>query len=327
MNRDVFALYKKLKEKPSVDKGFYLVESIPFSKKHKIGITEGGLPVFFIESRSDKFIPNIHLDLIIVEFNQLCMLEECTKIFEGMYDIIFLKTENDELQKYFCDVFCLILRNFSSNISGEQIKEEIQKFVRLFRLLSEPPKKSIQGLWAEMLVILASSDPEYMVQSWHVSPADKYDFNDGINKLEVKSTKKTRRIHSFALEQLNPNENSKLAIASIFVVETGVGKSILDLRNMIAKKLLKKDLVVKIDQIIVQTLGSSINTITDLFFDYKQAIDSLRLYESNKIPSISPKEIPPNISDVHFSVDLTNVPYLQKNASTKQRKLFGGLLK
>ena len=63
--------------------------------------------------------------------------------------------------------------------------------------------------------------------SWHTSPNDKFDFNDGKDKIEVKSTKTVRRVHKFSLEQLHPNINSNLIIASVFVIETGHGKTIL----------------------------------------------------------------------------------------------------
>ena len=106
--------------------------------------------------------------------------------------------------------------------------------------------KTIQGLWAEMLIIEQSKNPEYLIRSWHSSPNSKFDFNDGQNKLEIKSTSQTKRIHSFSYEQTIPNPNSKLLIASIKVIETGVGKSILDLRDNICKKVLDLDLQYKV---------------------------------------------------------------------------------
>ena len=93
--------------------------------------------------------------------------------------------------------------------------------------MSQPTKKALQGLWAELLVIERSKSPAYLLQSWHVSPNDKFDFNDGIDKIEVKSTRNVRRIHTFSLEQLHPNVNANLLIASVFVIETGHGRTIL----------------------------------------------------------------------------------------------------
>lgn len=63
---------------------------------------------------------------------------------------------------------------------------------------------SIQGLWAELFVISIASNPEYLLKAWHSSLNDVYDFNDGIDKIEVKSTSKSHRIHKFSYDQLSP---------------------------------------------------------------------------------------------------------------------------
>lgn len=57
---------------------------------------------------------------------------------------------------------------------------------------------------------------------------DVYDFNDGIDKIEVKSTSKSHRIHKFSYDQLSPTENTNLIISSIFVIQSGIGKNIFD---------------------------------------------------------------------------------------------------
>ena len=327
MNNDVYTLFLKLKKRSFSDESCYLAESMPFSKKNKIGLSRNGFPVFFIESLSDEFVADVRLELITVQFNQLCQLEENGKIYQGLYDVVFLKTENADLQKYFIDVFCLILKKLPANASPAHIKKEIQAFIKLFRMLSDTPKKEIQGLWAELFVIAKSNNPDYLLKAWHVSPSDKYDFNDGSDKLEVKSTQKMRRVHHFALEQLTPNKTSKLIIASVFVIETGIGMNLAGLRDLISKKITAKELLVKLDEIIIRTLGSSINRISDISFDYKQAEESLCFFDSKDIPTIAPEMIPPQVADVHFVVDLTNTTCLKKNSSIFRLNLFKGLLK
>ena len=74
----------------------------------------------------------------------------------------------------------------------KDLKIEIEKLINLFTKFSKPALKTIQGLWAELLIIEQSKNPDYLIQSWHSSTTDKYDFNDGIDKIEVKSTFKSR---------------------------------------------------------------------------------------------------------------------------------------
>lgn len=152
----------------------------------------------------------------------------------------------------------------------------------------------------------------YLIQAWHNSVVDKFDFNDGIDKIEVKSTSKTKRIHHFSIEQLNPNPNSELIIASVFVVETGVGESIFDLVKRIEQKIKDHDLSFRMNQIIAQTLGREISKSFDMYFDYHLALDSLQFYESKNIPSIAVQNVPNEIINVHFDTDLTNVISIKK---------------
>lgn len=327
MKNDVYTLFLKLRKRNFSDETCYLAESIPFSKKNKIGLSRNGFPVFFIKSQSDDLVADVRLELIIAQFNQLCELEENGKLLQGVYDVVILKTENENLQKYFIDVFCLILKNLPANASPADIKKEIHAFIKLFRMLSDSPQKDIQGLWAELFVIAQSKNPDYLLKAWHVSPSDKYDFNDGSDKLEVKSTCKMRRIHHFALEQLTTNKTSELVVASVIVIETGIGMNLVDLRDLISKRIKAKDLLVKLDEIIIRTLRSSIDRISEICFDYKQAEESLRFYDSKKIPKIPMNVIPPQVAEVHFSVDLTDVTSLGKNSSIFRLNLFKGLCK
>lgn len=46
-----------------------------FSDTHKIGISYEGFPIFFIASSNISSLSNIKLDLISIQFNQLCRLK------------------------------------------------------------------------------------------------------------------------------------------------------------------------------------------------------------------------------------------------------------
>jgi UDP-3-O-[3-hydroxymyristoyl] N-acetylglucosamine deacetylase/3-hydroxyacyl-[acyl-carrier-protein] dehydratase len=98
-----------------------------------------------------------------------------------------LKTDIEYLQEYFLKIVFVLLRNLSDKPLLKDLKIEIDKLINLFSKFTKPPLKTIQGLWAELLIIEQSKNPDYLIQSWHNSSSDKYDFNDGIDKIEVKS--------------------------------------------------------------------------------------------------------------------------------------------
>ena len=297
---EVYKIFENLQQKTPTHKEGFIVASLPFSIFHKIGVSHEGFPLFFIECSNTYNAIDINLDLISVTFNRPCILYQDIIKIESLYTIISLKTINPDIQKYFIEIVIIIIKQFPKPISDKQFKEEIQKLIDLFKQFSQPAYKTIQGIWAELLIIEQSKHPEYLIQSWHISPSDKFDFNDGKDKIEVKSTSRMERIHKFSLEQLNPNNTSNLLIASVFVNETGKGKSIGDLSNNILKRINSLDLQFRLKEIISKTLGRDVEKSFDVYFDYQQAIDSIAFFDYKNIPTIK-NNIPPEINNVSFN--------------------------
>lgn len=301
--------YKKFLDLQQKDRnigGYISVHSVPFSHYHKIGVSTEGFPIFFVKCNNSSPSIDINLELISVLFSQKCSIRESDRGSSDTFTIVLLKTLNRDLQQYFTDVFSIILQQLDSIPTEKSLYKEIRKVIELFSSIHKPAIKSVQGLWSELLVIDSAINPEYLISSWHISPADKYDFNDGKDKLEVKSTSKQQRIHRFSLEQLQSNVSSQLLIASTFVIETGVGKSILNLRDHIFSKIEHIEIQMRLNEIIYKTIGSDYEKLGDVFFDYQLAKDSLLFYNASSIPSISKSIIPIEITNVSFDCDLTN---------------------
>lgn len=286
----------------------YKVVSISNKGRHKLGCTEEGFPIYFIECSDNQKSSDIRLQLVDVFFNRECSLYSTVdKIIGKTYCMVILKSIQNDLIRYFLDVFNLVLNRLPISPSTKELGKEIAKLVRLFMNLPTYSLETLQGLWAEMLVIEQARNPDYLIESWHVSTTDKYDFNDGIDKIEVKSTVKSCRSHQFALEQLNPNENSRLIIASIQMIKTGVGFTIFDLEKKIAQRLKQNDTITKLKEIILKTLGPNLEDVQKVCYDYSLAVDSLKFYDYTDVPCIKKDDVPQNVSEVHFMSDLTNV--------------------
>lgn len=306
----IFIKFLELKEQSTVNGDSFKVSSLPLIKNHKIGISHNEQPMFFIKCADSANIKSIdtNLEFISVQFNRKCILKTTeNKVEEDIYTIISLKTDCIELQEYFLEIVYIIIKKLSDKPLLRDLKIEVDTLINLFSKFSNLPVKSIQGLWAELLVIEQSRNPDYLIRSWHSSKSDKFDFNDGSDKLEVKSTSKSKRIHNFSIEQLNPNENSNLIIASIFAVETGVGKSIFGLIDLIETRIKDKELCFRINEIIAQTLGKDIEKSVDVFYDYQLAVDSLKFFKSGIVPTINPEFVPSQITNVRFDCDLTEI--------------------
>jgi hypothetical protein len=307
MENSGYKVFLELLRRDSSSKEYVSVESLPFSMHHKIGISSEGYPMFFVKCDGLTKAININLELISVFFSQECSIKENENNTIEIYTIVLLKTYNSDLQQYFTDVFSIILQQIGSIPSESDLYREVKKVIDLFSSINKPPIKSIQGLWTELLVIEKSINPEYLIKSWHISPTDKFDFNDGKDKIEVKSTAKSKRIHRFSIEQLNNNPGSNLLIASAFVIETGTGKSIINLRDYIISQIRNIDIQLRLNEIIYKTIGSDYDKLGELFFDYQLAADSLCYYKASDVPHILVDAIPLQVSNVIFDSDLTNV--------------------
>jgi hypothetical protein len=308
MENSGFKVFLDLQNREYSGQGYILVDSVPFSIHHKIGISNEGFPMFFVKCNSETKSIDINLELISVLFSQECSIKENEKNSNDIFTIVLLKTLNKDLQQYFTDVFSIILQQLNPMPSAINLHREVRMVVDLFSSISKPPIKSVQGLWAELLVIEKASDPEYLILSWHISPSDKYDFNDSKDKLEVKSTSKSKRIHRFSIEQLNNNHGSELLIASILMIETGTGKSILNLRDNILAKISDIKIKLRLNEILYKTIGNDYEKIGEVFFDYQFASDSLCFFKVKDVPRINLNAIPAQISNVTFDCDLTCTP-------------------
>jgi len=308
--KTVFKIFQELKDVSPTNGDSFVIASLPSMKNHKIGITQNGQPIFFIkcDNTTKSKTLDTNLEFISVQFNRQCQLiNQNKKTEEGIYTIILLKTDIEYLQEYFLKIVFVLIRNLADKPLLKDLKIEIDKLINLFSKFTKPPLKTIQGLWAELLIIEQSKNPDYLIQSWHSSSSDKYDFNDGIDKIEVKSTLKSRRIHNFSIEQLTPNKNSQLLIASIFTIETGTGTNVSDLIEKIVNRIKDKNLSFRLNELAALTLGKDFEKSFDVFFDYQFALDSIQFYQSSDIPTIQQNNIPSNIMNVRFDCDLSNL--------------------
>lgn len=307
MNNTVQNIFKGLLNKDHHSKETFCVNQLPFSEFHKIGVSHSDEPMFFVKCSEKGNSIDINLDLISIMFDRSCKIYEDDNLSENTYTVIKLGSDNWDIQQYFINVMCLVLQQLPGVPSSKSLHKEIDKVIDLFKSLATAPKKTIQGLWAELLIIEQSHNPDLLIRAWHASPEDKFDFNNGKDKVEVKSTAKNQRIHAFSIEQLTPNIGSSLVIASVIVIQTGIGKSVLDLRDMITEQTHGIDTQLKLNELILKTLGFDFEKTVDIYFDYQTAIDSLQYFNSRSITTIDKSLVPVNITNVRFDVDLTNI--------------------
>ena len=229
-------------------------------------------PVLLINPGGKVSMVNYPLKYINIENNVTCKISENNKKLELDLTIIELKLGDESLVEYFLEISQTIFSKLSIDDSVEDFENVFKDFIRIFQKLNNPPIKTIQGLWSEMLFVLNSKDSDFFIEKWHSDINQVFDFvykNDGV---EVKSTRSDNRIHSFSLKQLNPTDNLNLIIVSIIVSKSiNYGKSIMDLFKEISK-VINSENKFKLMEIISETLGENFTEGVKIKFDYESAV-------------------------------------------------------
>ena len=331
--RELFEQLKALREGQSEGREFTV---IPLEGMlHKVGVSVEGYPKFFIcTNDTASSTKNTTLEILSVEYNLSCtFVDDNDSETPHLYTVITLRSLDMTLQSEFIDIVLMMLQRLPEMPSKREIAIEVENLISIFSAMSCPPRKRIQGLWAELLVIERSLVPETIINAWHESPSSKYDFTLGRDKVEVKSTSGEERKHHFSLDQLNPSRNSRLLIASVIVRESGHGNggmSVRELYDNICAKVSSVDARMHIHQVIAETIGTDMHKLDNVFFDYVEASDTLRFYDANEVPGISKDGIMQGVSSVGFNSDLTGVVDVLSPESTfsvTDSPLFNSLFK
>lgn len=280
---------------------------------HKLGISQEKYPIFFISTNdSQSPIRDLSLENLDVRYCLSCrLINDSGETETNRYSMITLRSHDASLHMQFIDIVLLIIGKLAPLPSKHDIAKEVEGLVSIFEAFKRPPKKKIQGLWAELLVIEQSSNPELLISAWHADNSAKYDFTMGRDKLEIKSTSSEQRIHKITLDQLNPSENSRLLIASTIVRESGhsnEGLSIDELRDKILEKVTNTEAKLRLCRIIADTIGTEVDNLKRMFFDYVGASDSLKFYDYKKVPKIEKETVERGVSKVSFDSDFSGIP-------------------
>lgn len=309
--QDVWRLFRIIEVPPSRGANnrltFNAIDS-PAGPWLKLACSTAGTPYFLVKTATVPLFPRIRLENLIVEPWVEC---EVGTDSEGYHTehlaIIGCSSVDRALQSRFIRLVYHLLRDLASPPTGEALGEAVETSIKLFRVLGEPARKSVQGLWAELLLIEVSSDPRRMVEAWHNDPLELFDFSFGAERLEVKSSSGGRR-HHFRLEQLDSSSEIRVMIASMVVRGSGNGVSVDALCDKILDRVrTDRALVEKVARVVSETLGDRWRDAELATFDRETAIESIQFFSAEQVPKPG-ERMPSEVSEVRFVADLSAVP-------------------
>lgn len=163
-------------------------------------------------------------------------------------------------------------------------------------------------------------------------PSSTYDFSLGRDKILVLYSNTEDRSHGFTLDQLRPAIHAHILIAStvIQVAASGmVGLSLKDLYARIRQRVSAADSLLRLYSLIADGIGRDSAQFENIRFDYPAAVDYLEFYDSADVPCIDRKFIPPQLSDISFTSDLSGLAEVrrsEKAGDLAKTPLFRGLV-
>jgi len=281
--------------------------AIPGAGSHRLAKDAGGSPCLLLrQPASASPTPPIRLQNLLVSYGVPCSISHPDgQQEEGTFTIIKCSSADPSLFPHFLRILSPVIATLGSAPTAAAVRRAISGLVDLFQALTAPARKSIQGLWAELLIIRRAADPVALVAAWHGLPVERVDFLRGQQRIEVKSSSSRLRVHHFSLEQLTPPASARLIVASLFVEPVGGGLSLRQLSDDI-RAILAGDpaLLTQFDAIFYATLGASWSDAMEECFDLELAEESLRFFDSADIPKIN-GPIPATVSDIRFTSDVS----------------------
>lgn len=304
---------------------------IPNAETSRIAKDSNGQPVLLFALAPPAYglrLRNYRLKYLEMTHNVKCTITESGGSATHTFTLVRFTSRSERMQEYFLEYANSLVQIIESNPTLELFSESIEILVRIFGALSEPRTKSVQGLWAELYVINNSQDPAILLSFWHARPEQKFDFDAGLEKLEIKSSSNLERAHYFSSDQLNPSAREKILIASVFVQQASDddGYSIQQMIDSISAKLHGNfELISKLSYIVAKTLGSSLEDSIDVKLSYTTAKQSLLFYSSVDIAKIQDTQIPKDVSEVRFRSSLKYAKPTDLSLMTSKGRLWAAI--
>jgi hypothetical protein len=280
----------------------------PSSAHVWIGCDEKSLPTLIVEAELDEPIPppivlrNLRFDPWVE-----CSIEErpgaAVRVVKA--SVIRLTEDEPDLHVYFLRSVSALLAQLAPRPRVSDLARAIDRLIEVFRSLGQPPAASLQGLWAELLLIRHAAVPASAVQAWHTTRRSLFDFDSGPQAVEVKSSTAAIRRHRFKLAQLQAPQGRRVYVVSVLLVPSTLGRSIQDLWQAIEEHLEDQPgLRTRLAEVIAQSIGVDWRHASDTCFDELAARQSIAVFDAGRLPRVG-EQAGPEISDIEFTADLS----------------------
>lgn len=196
-----------------------------------------GQPYLLFEMAEDYGQPDLKLKAVEVRFACPCdiQLQDGTAL-SGTYTLVSLANDDPDIIRVFLRLLEEAFLAPGADHSAAAVRHQILSIADLFTRLNDD-LKDVVGLWGELHIIRTAKDVNAAARAWSSSSRARYDFMTEQFALEVKTTLQATRLHRFSLEQLRPNAEFQVFVASILLTELPGGDTVYELIDEIYSAL------------------------------------------------------------------------------------------
>ncbi|OAB88675.1 hypothetical protein AWH69_02455 [Janibacter melonis] len=153
-------------------------------------------------------------------------------------------------------------------------------------LKSRVARETEVGLAGELLVLAEAVDIPALVDTWHTKAEGRFDFSSQGERLEVKTTTSSDRVHWFSSEQLAPIPGACTTFISTLLPLVESGSTIASVfAGMNALTLQER---ARVRSIIIDVAKEPPEILTSIVFDREAARRSLRHFTVQGVPTPVP---------------------------------------
>lgn len=273
------------------------------NKFYMIGIDSDGFMTFMIQP-VDNYTSSAALSsngkYLKVDYYHVYETKSSNEVTIGRHIKLTLKST----EEFFENIFISICEELMDLIGQKPIYDDAINYVEgIIKLFSKAIKKrSITelGLWGELLLIDMCSNKNEVINSWHRDAKDTFDFNNGVEKIEVKTTVRNERIHKFSYNQLKKGADNDAVACSLVTSQIDKGLSVSDLYISIIEKIDRQTQSI-LNEKIIDICGDSLEGFTNKY-DHIGAVNSIEFYHMKQIPNLEANHIPAELSNIKFDV-------------------------
>ena len=227
------------------------------------------------------------------------------EVFAGVFHIITCISEDLNIERDFMTTISSIFSSNTESFSANQILDLFTSINNIFTVTPERDTFDLQvGVFGELFSIKVLEDNGFyrLIDDWHSNFYTKHDIEiDKKNRIEIKATSKTERIHEFNHDQIS-RKDVNVYVVSLILEITEKGLSLSDLMDIMINRTTSLEKKITIE-LLRKKCGLSQDN-KGICVSEELAINKMKIFDAKDLPQIS-SDIPDTISNIRYNVDCT----------------------